>query len=302
MKKLSLALGASAIALAVAAPAQAFLGYDVAEVRDMYPEGETFNEALTREYRSFALYEADRMVDWIDADYFAAKAIAASHGDTPMPEETTDRDLDAAHADELDGARTVLMAALADGRTEYPMQAARAQANFDCWMEQQEEGWQTLHIQACKQGFYDAIAAMKPQPEPQAAPPQYRRIEEGAVVYFDFDSSALRPDARQTLSTLASRLDDDRDIVVTVTGHADRAGSNEYNQALSSRRAATVTSAITELGLTLADVRDLEVEAKGETDPAVETADGVREQANRRVVVEAYAREPVGSAPTASAN
>ncbi|MEQ9124428.1 MAG: OmpA family protein, partial [Alphaproteobacteria bacterium] len=116
------------------------------------------------------------------------------------------------------------------------------------------------------------------------------------------DSDALRPDARQTLSTLARRLDDDREIVVTVTGHADRSGSNEYNQALSSRRAAAVTATITDLGLRPADLQNLDVDAKGESDPAVATADGVREQANRRVVVEAYAREPVASAPTASAN
>ena len=85
MNRFSLALGASAIAMIAAAPAHAFFGYDVDAARDMQVQGETFNRELAREYKSFALYEADRMVDWIDADHFAAKSLAAAAVTLTLP-------------------------------------------------------------------------------------------------------------------------------------------------------------------------------------------------------------------------
>lgn len=295
MKKFGLMLGASAVALMASLPANALLGYNVKEARDLQVDGHTFGHELAREYKSFARYEADRMVDWIDADYFAGKALAAARGETPMPEKTEDWSLGRDEAAELADARQKLIAALdSGGRMTHPDTAARAQANFDCWMEQQEEGWQTLHIAACKDTFYAALAAMQVKPEPPTPPAQYLPIEEGAVVYFDHDSDALRADSQRTLETLATRLTDDRDIVVKVTGHADRSGSAEYNQALSERRAAAVIAGLRALGVTTMDeVEAVEMEARGELAPAVETADGVREPANRRVVVEAFARERV---------
>lgn len=291
MKKMTMALSASAIALMAAAPAHAILGYDVKSVRDMEVSGSTFNQELAREYKSFAIYEADRMVDWIDADYFAAKALTAASGQTPAPEATADWNLDADDANELAAARADLLAKLNDGaRTQYPDLAARAQANFDCWMEQQEEDWQTRHINACKRTFQAAMAAMGPTEVSAPAQPKFERIEDGAVVFFDHDSSALNPAAETKLKALANRLMDDRSIVVTVTGHADRSGSAEYNEALSAQRAATVATTLQDMGLTLGDLEELEIEARGEAKPAVYTEDGVREPANRRVVVDAYAR------------
>lgn len=291
----SLAIGASAIALMAAAPAHAFLGYDVKEAKAMTIEGETFNQELAREYQSFARYEADRMVDWIDADHFAAKAVDAAKGEQVLPEKVEDWSLNADDAQELSEARAQLMAKLEDGaRIHYPDIAARAQANFDCWMEQQEEDWQVHHINICKQTFHASMAAMAPtEVKATMAPPSFRRIEEGAVVYFDHDKASLRSDGEQSLRTLAARLSDDREIVVTVTGHADRSGDAAYNEALSERRAETVAAALAGLGLTLGKLEDLDLEAKGESDPAVATADGVREPANRRVVIDAYARERI---------
>lgn len=291
MRKFTMALSVSAIALMAAAPAHAVLGYDVKAVRDMEVTGSTFNQELAREYKSFALYEADRMVDWIDADYFAAKSLSAASGNTPLPEATADWNLDANDADELAQARVDLLAKLDNGaRTDYPNIAARAQANFDCWMEQQEEDWQTRHINACKRTFEAAMAAMTPTETSAPANPKFERIEDGAVVFFEHDSSDLKPEGEMKLQTLANRLVDDKNIVVTVTGHADRSGSAEYNEALSARRAATVATTLQNLGLTLGDLEELEVEARGEAKPAVQTGDGVREPANRRVVVDAYAR------------
>lgn len=294
------ALGASAIAIMAAAPASAFLGFQVNEARSINVEGKSFNAELAREYKSFARYEADRMLDWIDADYFAAKAIAAAEGKTVAPEMTADWNLDDADAAALAEARTRLVAKLDSGaRAQWPDVAARAQANFDCWMEQQEEDWQTRHINACKQAFQTAMATMTPtETKVSIKAPAFQRIEEGAVVYFDHDVAQVDAKGQRALEALARSLKDDRDIFVTVTGHTDRSGDAAYNQRLSERRAANVSSTLTGLGLTLGDLEELDVEAKGESQPAVATGDGVREPANRRVIVDAYARERIAPKQT----
>ena len=38
-----------------------------------------------------------------------------------------------------------------------PHMSARAQAQFDCWVEQAEEGHQTDHIAVCRTGFLNAM-------------------------------------------------------------------------------------------------------------------------------------------------
>jgi OOP family OmpA-OmpF porin len=44
-----------------------------------------------------------------------------------------------------------------DSRIVAPHMSARAQAQFDCWVEQAEEGHQTDHIAVCRTGFLNAM-------------------------------------------------------------------------------------------------------------------------------------------------
>ena len=69
---------------------------------------------------------------------------------------------------------------------------------------------------------------------------------------------------------------------INLTGHADRAGSDAYNVRLSQRRAEAVKAELVRLGF---NANDISVVAKGEADPLVPTADGVREPKNRRVEI-----------------
>ena len=64
-------------------------------------------------------------------------------------------------------------------------------------------------------------------------------IEQGweADVYFDFDKSDLRPEAREALSTNARWLRAHPEFILTIEGHCDERGTNEYNLALGERRA-----------------------------------------------------------------
>lgn len=59
-------------------------------------------------------------------------------------------------------------------------------------------------------------------------------------ILFDFNSSALRPESRQTLHDLAENFRRYPDEVFDVEGHTDNVGSAEYNQTLSEQRAGTV--------------------------------------------------------------
>jgi outer membrane protein OmpA-like peptidoglycan-associated protein len=69
-------------------------------------------------------------------------------------------------------------------------------------------------------------------------------------------------------------------VTLSLVGHADRSGSTEYNDALSLKRAVSVKSALVQEGIA---ENSITVSGKGEGEPLVPTADGVREPQNRRV-------------------
>ena len=68
-----------------------------------------------------------------------------------------------------------------------------------------------------------------------------------------------------------------------VTGYTDSTGTADYNQVLSLRRAEAVRYVLVEVGV--AEDR-IGVAARGETRPAIDRGDQVRERANRRVVID----------------
>jgi peptidoglycan-associated lipoprotein len=72
-------------------------------------------------------------------------------------------------------------------------------------------------------------------------------------VFFDYDSSTIREDARATLArnsdVLKSLFNDHPNINVVIEGHADERGSAEYNLGLADRRATTTKEFLVQLGL-----------------------------------------------------
>jgi hypothetical protein len=112
------------------------------------------------------------------------------------------------------------------------------------------------------------------------------------LVFFDFDSSHLTPEARQVVATAAADVLQGKTTRIDVTGHTDRSGSAQYNQALSVRRGETIRRELVADGV--ADGL-IAVKGVGESDPLVATADGVREPQNRRVeIVLSPAGAPAG--------
>jgi OOP family OmpA-OmpF porin len=254
---------------------------DVDAVRGMDAGGGTpFNQALFGEYQELALFEADLMYDWPDAGLFARKALAAANNDVVLPEMLEDWDLPEEHVGALSDARARLMAALeATARSKAPVEAAHAQGRFDCWVEQQEENHQPDHIAACREEFMAAMAAleaaMQPEPQPMAAPEPY-------IVYFAFDSANIDSEGMTKIDEAVAAAQRMGIIDFSVTGHADRAGPEAYNLALSLRRANAVRDALVARGILS---QNISVAGRGEAQPAVPTPDGVREPANRRVEI-----------------
>src|SRR3546814_18684233 len=80
-------------------------GDEMERARAMQPGGSGFDSYLAREYRDFFLFEADQMYDWIDADYFAGKALRAQSEPNVEPDNPADWDIDAAHMPALGEAR-----------------------------------------------------------------------------------------------------------------------------------------------------------------------------------------------------
>jgi peptidoglycan-associated lipoprotein len=59
----------------------------------------------------------------------------------------------------------------------------------------------------------------------------------GDKIFFDFDQSVIRDDARPTLDSQANWLNQNRTVNVQIAGDCDERGTEEYNIALGNRRA-----------------------------------------------------------------
>jgi len=130
-----------------------------------------------------------------------------------------------------------------------------------------------------------------PAPEPPPPPPTEDEIfaqktlaELNAEMnlgdaFFDYDQSTIRDDARTVLQGNAEYLQRWTSTRVTIEGHADSRGTNEYNLALGDRRAAAVRDYLTSLAIG-AD-RMLGV-SRGEETPQCTQEDEACWQRNRR--------------------
>jgi len=76
-----------------------------------------------------------------------------------------------------------------------------------------------------------------------------KTIFENEDVYFEFDSIRLTPDAQEILSKKAQWLQANSAGTVTIEGHCDNRGTNEYNLALGEGRAQSARAFLVDLGV-----------------------------------------------------
>jgi peptidoglycan-associated lipoprotein len=98
-------------------------------------------------------------------------------------------------------------------------------------------------------------------------------------VFFDYDESEIRADARGPLQANAEWMRRWTSTRVIVEGHADSRGSSEYNLALGSRRAAAVQAYLVTLGV---PANRITVITKGKEEPFCTEENEACWQENRR--------------------
>jgi peptidoglycan-associated lipoprotein len=107
------------------------------------------------------------------------------------------------------------------------------------------------------------------------------KVRELASIYFDYDSSAIRADARATLQANAGAIQNRSEWrQIIIEGHTDERGSEEYNLALGERRANATRQYLEDLGVPSSRLR---VVSFGESAPAVQGSDESAWRWNRRV-------------------
>jgi OOP family OmpA-OmpF porin len=251
---------------------------NIEEVGKAKGTGSAFTQALTEEYKSFVAEEHDEY-DWAAADYFARKGLTAAAGTAVPPEDPATYDLGDA-AGEIAAARQRLITDLDNGgRDAKPAVAAKAQVKFDCWVHEQDEGWQKDEIAACKN---DLMAALDELEKKEAAAAGGTMAPGNYTVYFDFDRAVINAAGQQVINQVLADARMHPPSSVSVTGHTDTVGPADYNMALGLRRADAVRTALISGGV---PADKITVASRGFTDLAVPTGPNVREAKNRRAEI-----------------
>jgi outer membrane protein OmpA-like peptidoglycan-associated protein len=116
-----------------------------------------------------------------------------------------------------------------------------------------------------------------PAPPPVAAAQQQQMF----IVFFEFDKSALTADGKKVVDAAAAAFKSGKSGI-GISGYTDLSGTQQYNLALSKRRADIVKSSLVKDGVPASAINE---SWHGKENPRVPTADGVREPQNRRVEI-----------------
>jgi len=221
------------------------------------------------------------------ANAFADKASRAAKGKDVAPEPANDS--------AAESARARLVTAVDAGKDRFPDDAARAQADYDCWMLDAMVASQAPAASQCRSSLGSSLSRLEADVQPAPPPPPPPPLEPAQspapapaaspnyIVYFDFDSWSLTAEDLAVIDQVIKTVRAGGATHITVVGHTDTSGPADYNQKLSVERAHVVVEALVDMG---ASRKSFKVWGVGETDLAVETGDGVREPKNRRTVID----------------
>lgn len=283
MKKLmTLAvLGAASVTLAAC-------GGKLGEAEKMSASGSAYSKALYNDYIALSKGEYGEG-DYTDSDRFADKAMSAAMGEEVGPYNPGEWSIPADRESVMTGAYNRLVAALGStAKDKATVQLARAQTSFDCWVQEQEENFQPDHIAACRDAFIaamgdvDKMIAVKPAPAPAPAPKEMVAKPMTWSILFQFDSVKMLPGAKEKIAEAVQYVNKFKSPRVTIAGYTDTSGSKEYNAALSERRSEELAVQAMDSGL---NPQNVIMRSYGEDRLAEATADGVKNQANRRATI-----------------
>lgn len=261
----------------------------IAQARSTGAEGSAYSQALYRAELENAEFEYDQMNDYGATLFHGERAIAAASGAPLAPQTTDERTLPAEKSDELRAARTRLIAKLdTDVIDRLPQEAAQAHASYNCWLEQQEENLQPDDIARCRERFELAMEFLEQAPEvdpamaedkSDRAEPDYRIAGDGL---FNFDEASITATFASLLIDIADDIKTEAPERVVVVAHTDDVGSEDYNLALSQRRADAVADFLGEQGINPAMI---EATGVGESQPIDTNETAIGRSFNRRAEI-----------------
>ena len=108
------------------------------------------------------------------------------------------------------------------------------------------ECWKSTYFDKETQGRIECGDAVAVEQAPEYAE---ETVSLSAKTLFGFDKDILRPEAKESLNALPQRLSNSNVESVRVEGHTDFMGSEQYNQALSERRANVVANYLVNQGV-----------------------------------------------------
>jgi outer membrane protein OmpA-like peptidoglycan-associated protein len=285
------------------------------DLNSAQPVGSAFSVALFKNYaylaRSFGTqdapsgqaFDADGAISITGSDntiaglanQYAQKALSVAKGDDVLPEAYDESDSDA------ENVRLELLRDLDEGRDKAPDDAARAQADYDCWILDRRVPELTRAAQSCRRSVTHSLTRLErdiapsapapstasapeaaptaPTPAPAAAPAAQTAQSAQFILLFDYRSATLTSEQISTISQAIDAARTGRQSHITVVGHTDTA---ENSQKLGLRRANAVAAALVAQG---ARADSITASSVGKDDLAVQTEDRVKEPKNRRVVV-----------------
>ena len=279
------------------------------DLNTMQPVGSAFNEAQFKDYsflaRSFGTqsapagqaFDAEGAISLTGADNtisglanaYAQKALAAGRAEDVLPEPAPDGDADA------ENVRLELLRDLDQGRDKAPDDAARAQADYDCWIMNRRIDTLTAAAQACRRSATASLAKLERELSPGAdtsapapsqpapsesaptAPPPTAPIASapipgpapsmaGQAVQFEITfaprSAKIPLDQIAVISQAIGTARSGHQSHIAVVGHSDGA---ENSRELSLRRADAVEAALVQQG---ARPEAIAVSGVGKADPS----------------------------------
>jgi OOP family OmpA-OmpF porin len=127
-----------------------------------------------------------------------------------------------------------------------------------------------------------APAAAAPAAKPAAAAPKpaAQKVTLAADALFDFNKAVLRPEGKSKLDKLAGDIKGIKLEVIIAVGHADRFGTDAYNQKLSEKRAEAVKAYLVSKGV---EPNRVYTEGKGEKQP-ITKADQCKGPKSKKVI------------------
>jgi OOP family OmpA-OmpF porin len=236
--------------------------YSLEELRHTTPSGSEFQKTLAKLYMDFADDE-EKDYDWRNSWHFADKGLLAAYGKDVAPEDIGEWDLPPEALPEMEKARGELLSALTpENIRAKPAAAARAQFNFDCWVEQQEEGWQADDIAACRDGFNKAVSELMPgsagkygrkeekkSGKPFAAVKKLAPATTSFIVFFDTGKTVFTEAGESSLAEVVKALEKQKNYVVVINDHHCKQNMQKPDRELLQERGEYVRKRLIESGI-----------------------------------------------------